>query len=507
MTSSPERSEQDDKGLGLGSETISDPVFGTGSLSAFVVPMTPGNAVRADPVEERGASLYRIVHVKHGGTLKPESVSTKQERIAELAKNNPAMALTTLAHYIDYEWVRYAYYCTRKDGAVGVDGQTGEDYAAELEQNLTGLINRLKSGNYRAPPVRRHYIEKADGSKRGLGIPSFEDKVAQRAIVMLLEPIYEVDFSDSSYGYRRGRSAHDALQAIRSGITKNGGRWVLDVDVRKFFDSIPHAKLREFLARRITDGVVKKLIDKWLKAGVLENEQLSFSEAGTPQGGVASPLLANVFLHYVLDAWFSDEVQPRLRGPSTLIRFADDFVMLFAYKDDAERVLEVLGKRLAKYGLELHPDKTSMVDFRYKPKPAKDKDDKALATNFNFLGFTHIWVKSRKGWPIVQQLTAKDRFARAKKVINHQCRAMRHWSVRDQHQKLCRMLRGHFSYFGISGNSRRISGLRFHAAHIWRKWLSRRSSKSNIPWAAFKEILKRFPLPQARIVHSYTGNP
>jgi len=501
--SSPEGSEQDDEELEPGSESISDPIFGTGSLSALVVLKTLGNAVRADPVEERGASLYRSVHVKHGGTLKPESVSTKQERIAELARNNPGMALTTLAHHIDYEWVKYAYDCTRKDGAVGVDGQTGEDYAANLELNLTSLIDRLKSGSYRAPPVRRHYIDKADGSKRGLGIPSFEDKVAQRAIVLLLEPIYEIDFSDSSYGYRRGRSAHDALQAIRSGITKQGGRWVLDVDVRKFFDSISHAKLREFLARRVTDGVVRKLIDKWLKAGVLENGRVSFSEMGAPQGGVASPLLSNVFLHYVLDEWFSDEAQPRLRGPSTLVRFADDFVMLFAYKDDAQRVLEVLGKRLRKYGLELHPDKTTMVDFRYKPKSVKDEGEKMLATSFNFLGFTHIWVKSRTGRPTVRQMTAKDRMARAKKAINQQCRTMRHWSVRDQHQKLCRMLKGHFAYFGISGNSKRIGGLRFHAIAIWRKWLSRRSSKSNIPWAAFKTILKRFPLPQARIVHSY----
>jgi len=468
--------------------------------------MTSGNAARADPVEEREASLYRIVHGKHGGTLKPESVSTKQERIAELARSNPAMALHTLAHHIDYEWVKYAYDCTRKDGAVGVDGQTGEDYAANLEQNLTSLIDRLKSGSYRAPPVRRHYIDKADGSgQRGLGIPSFEDKVAQRAIVLLLEPIYEVDFSDSSYGYRRGRSAHDALQAIRNGITRNGGRWVLDVDVRKFFDSISHASLREFLARRVTDGVVRKLIDKWLKAGVMEDGRLSFSETGAPQGGVASPLLSNVFLHYVLDEWFGNEVQPRLRGPGTLVRFADDFVMLFAYKDDAQRVLEVLGKRLGKYGLELHPDKTAMVDFRYKPKSVTDEDGKVLATSFNFLGFTHVWVKSRKGRLIPGQLTAKDRMARAKKAINQQCRVMRHWSVRDQHQKLCRMLKGHFAYFGISGNSKRIGGLRFHAAHCWRKWLSRRSSKSRIPWSAFTEILKRFPLPQARIVHCYTG--
>ncbi|MDP3671411.1 MAG: reverse transcriptase domain-containing protein [Telluria sp.] len=189
-----------------------------------------------------------------------------------------------------------------------------------------------------------------------------------------------------------------------------------------------------------------------------------------------------------------------------MVRFADDFVMLFAYKDDAQRVLAVLGKRLGKYGLELHPDKTSMVDFRYKPKPVKENDDEVLATNFNFLGFTHIWVRSRKGWPVVKQITAKDRLARAVKAVNQQCRKMRHWSVRDQHQKLCRMLKGHFAYFGISGNSKRLTSLKYLAERCWRKWLSRRSSKSNIPWAAFKEILKRFPLPQARIVHRYTDN-
>ena len=209
--------------------------------------------------------------------MKPENVSTKQERIAKLASSNPAMAFISLNHYLDYEWVRYAYECTRKDGAVGVDGQTAEEYAANLEQNLLGLIDRLKSGRYKAPPVRRHYIEKSDGGQRGLGIPCFEDKVAQRAIVMLLEPIYEQDFLDCSFGFRPGRSAHQALQAVWTGIMERGGRWVLDVDVRKYFASISHAKLRELLARRVTDGVVRRLIDKWLKAGVLEDGTAALS--------------------------------------------------------------------------------------------------------------------------------------------------------------------------------------------------------------------------------------
>jgi group II intron reverse transcriptase/maturase len=438
-----------------------------------------------------------------GGTLKPESVSTKQERIAMLARNNPAMALTSLNQYLDYEWVKYAYDCTRKDGAVGVDGQTGEEYAVNLEQNLLSLINRLKSGSYRAPPVRRHFIEKADGSLRGLGIPSFEDKVAQRAVVMLMEPIYEQDFMDCSFGFRPGRSAHGALAAIREAIVMRGGRWVLDVDVRKYFDSIDRAKLREFLARRITDGVVRKLVDKWLKAGVLDQGQLSYPEAGTPQGGVISPMLSNVYLHYVLDEWFVEVVRPRLRGPGNLVRFADDFVMLFAYRDDAERVLEVLGRRMEKYGLELHPDKTKMVDFRFKPKSVHDGREKALATTFNFLGFLHTWVRSRFGKPVVRQLTAKDRVARAHKAFNEQIRAMRHWRIREQHQRLCRMLNGHFAYFGISGNFERLSTLKFKVELLWRKWLSRRSNASYITWKSFREILTRFPLPKARIIHPY----
>ena len=420
-----------------------------------------------------------------------------------LARSDPEMAFTSLNHYIDFEWVRYAYDCTRKDGAVGVDGQSGEDYALNLTQNLLGLVDRLKSGRYRALPVRRHFIAKADGSLRGLGIPSFEDKVAQRAIVMLLEPIYEHDFHDCSFGFRPGRSAHEALRSVWKGIMYRGGQWVLDVDVRKYFDSIDQAKLRELLARRVTDGVVRRLIDKWLKAGVLENGQLSYPEFGTPQGGVISPCLANVFLHYVLDEWFAAEVQPRLRGPSTLVRFADDFVVILAHKDDAERVLRVLEKRLGKYGLELHPDKTRMIDFRFQPQSGHDDCQTPLATTFNFLGFTHVWVTSEKGRAMVRQLTAKDRVARTLKAISQVCRNMRTRPLRDQHQRLSRMLKGHYAYFGISGNYERLATLPYQVARIWRKWLSRRSNERSMPWAAFTRILQLFPLPQPRIVHRY----
>ena len=309
------------------------------------------------------------------GTLKPESVLTKQERIGKLARECPGMAFSSLNHYVDYEWVEHAYRCTRKDGALGVDGQSAEDYAANLQSNLIRLIDRLKSGSYRAPPVRRHYIAKSDGGQRGLGIPSFEDKVAQRAVLMLLEPIYEQDFVEGSYGFRPGRSAHQALQVVRRALQQRGMRWVLDVDIRKYFASIPHARLREFLARRVTDGVVRRLIDKWLSAGVLEAGQIHYPEDGTPEGGVISPLLANIYLHYVVDEWYVQALAPRVRGPSLLARYCDDFVLLFAFEDDARRALQVLELRLGKYGLQLHPDKTRVVDLRIaRPQPPTNVD-------------------------------------------------------------------------------------------------------------------------------------
>ena len=414
------------------------------------------------------------------------------------------MAITSLNHYLDAEWIRYAYACTRKDGAVGVDGQTAEGYALHLERNLADLLDRLKSGRYRAPPVRRHYIEKSDGGKRALGIPSFEDKVAQRAIVMLLEPIYEQDFLPCSFGYRAGRNAHQALQALRNGIMAKRGYWVLEVDVRKYFDSIPRAELRAILARRVTDGVVRKLIDKWLKAGVLEDGQVHYPDAGTPQGGVVSPILSNVFLHHVIDEWFTQVVQPRLRGPSTLVRFCDDFVMLFAHRADAERVLAVLGQRLGKFGLTLHPDKTRLVDFR----PARGSvvdGDQTLPTTFVFLGFAQVWGASRKGHQVVRQFTAKERFARSLKAFNQQCRKMMHWPVNVQHDRLCRMLKGHYGYFGITGNFRRLARLLQEVRRMWRRWLSRRSSKSDLKWERYARMLEYFMLPTPRIVHPYAS--
>jgi RNA-directed DNA polymerase len=436
--------------------------------------------------------------------LDPANLSTKRQRIAELARTKPGVALCSLHHVIDLDWMKEAYRLTRKDGAPGIDGVTAADYEVNLQANLLGLLERIKSGRYHAPPVRRVYIDKADGSKRPLGIPSFEDKVAQRAVIMVLEAIYEEDFYPCSYGFRRGRSAHQALHALRSDLWAKRLHWVVDIDIRKYFDSIPHPHLRTFLDQRVTDGVIRRMIDKWLKAGVVEDGLLRHMTEGSPQGGVVSPCLSNVFLHHVLDEWFATEVAPRLKGASTLVRFADDAVMAFANLDDAKRVLAVLGKRLGRFGLTLHPDKTRLVDFR--PQQTEStRNPQTDGTTFDFLGLTHVWGRSRRGKDMVLQVTAKSRFARALAAISDWCRTHRHWSIRDQHRHLSSMMRGHFAYYGVSGNIRRLRWFANQVGRIWRKWLSRRDRQGWLRWDSFNEILRRHPLPPARIIHGYAA--
>jgi len=418
---------------------------------------------------------------------------TKRQWIAEQARKHPQRVFTTLHRFIDLDWIQEAYRLTRKDGAAGIDGVTAADYEKDLEANLLDLLGRIKSGSYIAPPVRRHHIPKADGTTRPLGIPTFEDKVAQRAIVMLLEPVYEADFLPCSHGFRPGRSAHDALHAVREGVME-GKRWVIDADISKYFDTISHKHLRECLDLRIKDGVVRKMLDKWLKAGVLEEGVLQRTGKGTPQGGVISPLIANTFLHYVLDQWFVETVRPRLRGSSLLVRYADDAVMLFENDRDGQRVLAVLGKRLERYGLRLHPDKTRYLDFR--PNRPQGRGKRAA---FDFLGLTHYWVRTRKGNLAVRQTTAKSRFARALRAVNEWCRRHRHDALPKQRAHLASVLRGHGNYYGLRGNSARLSSFRYHVTHIWRKWLSRRSHKARLNWGKMRELLRRYPLPRLRI--------
>lgn len=432
-----------------------------------------------------------------GETRSSPTVSTKLQRIAEAARRYPERAFTTLAHHIDIDWLREAYRRTRKDGATGIDGQTASEYAEKLEGNLQSLLDRFKSGAYRAPPVRRVHIPKGDGQQtRPIGIPTFEDKVLQRAVTMLLEAIYEQDFLDCSYGFRPGRSAHQALEAVRDATMPVGGGWVLEVDIRKFFDSLDHGGLLEIVRCRVRDGVLLRIIGKWLNAGVMEAGSVEYPEAGTPQGGVVSPLLANVYLHEVVDLWFRRDVLPRLKGRARLVRYADDMVLVFSRGDDARRVSAVLSKRFGRYGLSLHPDKTRLIDFR-----RMDRGNPAGPASFDFLGFTHHWGKSLRGSWLVKQRTAKDRLSRALHRVRQWCRAHRHDPLRAQQQALAQKLRGHYGYFGITSNYLALERFYRETRHAWRKWLSRRSNTGHVDWDHLLALLERFPLPPPRIMH------
>ncbi len=430
---------------------------------------------------------------------KSDPVSTQQRRLAELAARSPQLGFTSLNHYLDLPWLFQACNRTRGDGAPGVDGLTGADYGADLVGNLQSLLDRAKSGTYRAPPVRRVHIPKGTGNEtRPIGIPTFEDKVLQRAVVMALEPIYEQDFLDCSYGFRPGRSAHTALQSLWQQAMALGGCWVVEVDIRKFFDTLDHAHLRQLLRQRVRDGVLLRLIDKWLQAGVLEDGDISHPEAGTPQGGVISPLLANVYLHYVLDVWFEQAVKPRLKGRAFLVRYADDFVMGFACEEDARRVLDVLPQRFGKYGLTIHPDKTRLVPFvRPADRPAPAGSGTVPSPgSFDFLGFTHHWSRSKQGRWVVKRKTAGSRLDRALKKIAEWCRLNRHLPIEEQYRILSQKLRGHYAYYGgLIGNLRCLQNFRYEVMRLWRKWLSRRKRRGQWSWARFHGLLKRFKLP------------
>jgi group II intron reverse transcriptase/maturase len=360
---------------------------------------------------------------------------------------------------------------------------------------VTQLLRREEA---RRACQRRAPIPKGTGNEtRAIGIPTFEDKVLQRAVVMVLETIYEQDFLDCSHGFRRGRSAHQALRVLWQQTMDLGGGWILETDIRKCFETLDHAHLRDLLKRRVRDGVLLRLIGKWLNAGVLDQGSLTFPEAGSPQGGVISPLLANVYLHYVLDVWFEEEVKPRLKGRAFLIRYADDFVMGFAYEEDARRVLDVLPNRFGKYGLQIHPGKTRLVPFQRPPsRPSRPGTPLVRAPGtFAFLGFRHYWSRSWKGTWVVKRQTAPDRFRRALRSITQWCRLHRHRPIAEQPQTLRQKIRGHFNYYGIVGNTQALQRLRYEVGRLWRTWLSRRHRRGQYPWSRFNRLLAHYPLP------------
>ena len=432
-----------------------------------------------------------------------ENVSPQLVKVVERAQREPEGRFHSLAHLIDVPALERAYRRSRKDAAVGVDGVTKEQYGQELEANLQDLHARMKAKRYRHQPIRRVHIPKEGGKTRPIGISAFEDKLVQDAVREVLEAIYEQDFLDCSYGFRPKRSPHDAVRTLDRIVHRGEVSWILEADLVSFFDSLDRKKLKEMLGVRVADGSLLRLIGKCLHVGVLDGVELSTSESGTAQGSVLSPLLGNVYLHYVLDLWFEQEVKPRLRGRATLIRYADDFIIGFEEEEDARRVMEVLGKRLGRFGLTLHPDKTRLFPFR-RP-PAGQKSGKGPAT-FDFLGFTLYWARSRKGrWGML----CKTRSASLRRLIHSVyvwCRRHRHSSVKDQHAALTRRIQGHFNYFGVSGNFRRLLLVIEQAKRTWYKWLCRRSQRKRLTWERFADLLRDFPLPRPRITVRIWGS-
>jgi len=417
-------------------------------------------------------------------------------KVVERARREPEGRFHSLAHLIDVPALRRAYDRMRKDAAVGVDGMMKEQYGQDLEERLRDLHARLKSKRYRHQPIRRVHIPKGQGKTRPIGISAFEDKLVQNSVREVLEAIYEQDFLDCSYGFRPGRRTHDAIRTLDRIVHRGEVNWILEADIVSFFDCVDRTALVEMLQTRVADGSLLRLIGKCLHVGVLDGAEFVRPKIGTAQGSVLSPMLGNVYLHYVLDLWFETEVKPRMRGRATLIRYCDDFIIGFEREDDARRVMNVLGKRLGRFGLTLHPDKTRLLPFR-RP-PARQQGGKG-PTTFDFLGFTLYWGRSRKGRWGMYCKTRSANLRRAIQSVYDWCRRHRHWTVREQHAAIVRRLRGHFNYFGVSGNFRSLLLLVEATKRAWFKWLCRRSQRKRLTWERFGDLLRALPLPRPQI--------
>ena len=432
------------------------------------------------------------------------AMSPELQKVAERAQREPDGRFHSLAHLLDERALYRAYTRQREDAAAGVDGCTKEDYAQGRSDQLRSLHERLRTKRYRHQPILRVHIPKGPGKTRPLGISAFEDKIVQDALREVLEAVYEQDFLDCSDGFRPGRSAHGAIRTLHQAQTQGELNCVLEADIQSFFDSIDRKVLVELLQERVVDGSLLRLVSKCLHVGVLDGEAYTTPDVGTAQGSILSPLLGNIYLHYVLDRWFHREVLPRLRGRARLIRYADDFVIGFQYHEDAERVLVVLHQRMQRYGLTLHPDKTRLLDFR-RP-PAAQQRGRGPGT-FDFLGFTLYWRRSRRGRWYMACKTRRARLRRAIQAVYTWCRRQRHQEVVVQHAGLRRRLQGHFHYFGVNGNLRSLTCLLYHARRAWHKWLNRRSQRARLSWERYLEFLQMYPLPPPRVVVPIWGMP
>ena len=431
------------------------------------------------------------------------NLQSAMERIRQAACRDKQLRFTTLWHHVyDIEHLRGAYFSLKRNAAPGVDGETWRHYGEQLEDNLKALSDRLKRGAYRAKPVKRAYIPKPDGRQRPLGVTTLEDKIVQRATVEVLNAIYETDFLGFSYGFRPGRSPHDALNALSAGIMTRKVSWVLDADIRGYFDAISHEWLVKFIEHRIADRRVIRHIKKWLNAGVLEDGSRTYSEEGVPQGGSVSPMLANVYLHYVFDLWVKRWRNRQAAGDVIVVRFCDDVVVGFQYQQDAEGFLEALRKRFRKFNLELHEDKTRLIEFGRFAVQNRKRQGKGKPETFDFLGFTHICGKTRKGKFVVLRYTIAKRMRAKLLELKGELRRRLHWPVPVVGKWLRVVLLGHYRYFGVPGNIRKIGAFKYHLSLLWFRTLRRRSQRYRLIWERMSRLINRW-LPRPRICHTY----
>jgi len=478
-----------------------------GKSDRSVVPgKSPNNAGRpaAEGMEGRGLAKGNLRQQNALRTPSRESAPSALERVRLAAARDKKLRFTALLHHVyEVERLRTAYLAIKRDAAAGVDGETWRHYGENLEANLRDLSERLKRGAYRAKPVRRVFIPKADGRQRPLGVTSLEDKIVQRSAVEVLNAIYEADFLGFSYGFRPGRSQHNALDALYTGILTRKVNWVLDLDVRGFFDAIDHGWLVKFVEHRIADRRVVRLIQKWLNAGVLEDGKRSRVEEGTPQGGSASPLMANIYLHYAFDLWAQSWRRKQTGGDVIMVRFADDIVMGFQSKADAERFLAELRERFAKFNLELHPEKTRLLEFGPFAAENRRRRGEGKPETFDFLGFTHICAKKRSnGRFTVLRQTIRKRLQAKLSEVKTELRRRMHLPVPEVGKWLRSVVGGHIRYYGVPMNVPAIGLFRFQVGWIWHRVLSRRSQNGRVSWDRMRRLIDRW-LPPARVCHPY----
>jgi RNA-directed DNA polymerase len=476
---------------------------GSGKSDGRVVPARPANkAAAAEPVEGRRPAEGNTASKTRPGRSAGPGAPSALDRVREVAVRDRQARFTALLHHVDVDRLRAAYRAIRPQAAPGVDGVTWAAYGQNLEDNLRDLHRRLHAGSYRARPSRRAYIPKADGRPRPLGIAALEDKIVQRAVVEVLNAVYEADFRGFSYGFRPGRNPHQALDALTVGIQRRRVGWVLDADIRDFFGQLDRAWLKTFLEHRIADKRVLRLIDKWLAAGVVEDGTWSQTVEGAPQGASVSPLLANVYLHYVFDLWADWWRRRHAHGEVIIARWADDFIVGFQYRDDAERFLNELRGRFARFGLELHPDKTRLIEFGRHAAERRRARGRGKPETFDFLGFTHICAKTRTGRFWVRRITISKRMRTKLREVKDQLKERRHQSVPEQGRWLASVVRGHCAYYAVPGNRTAVASFRTQVTKLWQEALERRSQRTRINWGRMNRLATRW-LPPARVLHPF----